>query len=449
MNQNIISYAWHRRAAGKTAVVATLAGACPRRLATAPTSHCRMRLANAVLVTVFLTISFAAQTNAGENDAESDAVLIRANHVHTMDGESLSPGMILVRDGKIAEVAAEISVDPMPKVIDVDSVMPGLVNAQSTAGLVGSGGEASREVTPEFDTAGMIDFDSRDFLEALDGGETTIHVMPSTENVVAGWTCLLKTAGDLTQSSASPRFMETKQGVALSMCSDPTGRNRSRSRPDSIYVRQPTNRMGVVWILRNQLQHAQSPAVKASGNATLPLAKVLSGKTTVFGVSRTAFDIQSLLTIADEFSFQPTLVGGHEAYDVIDELAAHETSVIYTAIEAGAIGSERSELFWATPLRLRDAKIPFCIAGDGLLTRMRLAVRYGLSADEAMAAVTRDAATVLGLGKRVGMISPGRDADLIGFLGTPTQPTSSIQWVMVDGQQVKHALQTTKTANNS
>ncbi|MEL6104823.1 MAG: hypothetical protein AAFU85_02245, partial [Planctomycetota bacterium] len=88
--------------------------------------------------------------SAGVCVADGPNVLIRAKHVHTMTGETLSPGMILVRDGKIAEVGETISIDPMPKVLDVDSVMPGLVNAQSTAGLVGSGGEASREVTPEF-----------------------------------------------------------------------------------------------------------------------------------------------------------------------------------------------------------------------------------------------------------------------------------------------------------
>ncbi|MEM6469877.1 MAG: amidohydrolase family protein [Planctomycetota bacterium] len=366
-------------------------------------------------------------TFGGESD-----VIVKANSVHTMNGSVLSPGMILIRDGKIAQVAESIEIETMPTTVEVRHVMPGLVNAQSTAGLVGSGGEASREVTPEFETAGMIDFDARDFLEAVDGGETTLHLMPSTENVIAGWTCLVKASG----GEPSERFLETRKGVAISMCSDPAGRNRSRSRPDSIYVRQPTNRMGVVWILRNQLQRARTPSGGEAGNATGPLVKMLAGKVTAFGVSRTSFDIQTLLTISDEFDFDPIVVGGQEAYDVLDELADSGAPVIYTGVSPGVFGREGSELFWATPVRLSDKDIPFCIAGDGLLERMRLAVRFGLTPEQAMASVTADAAEVLGIDKRVGKIAVGYDADLLGFSGPPAEMTSSLDWVMINGQDV-------------
>lgn len=369
---------------------------------------------------------------AADSLAESGMVLIQAENVYTMNGEVLSPGMVLVNDGKIAKVAKELSVDPMPKVIKVHSLMPGMVNAQSTVGLVDSGGEVSREVTPEFETFGMIDFDARDFREAADGGETTVHIMPSTDNVIAGWTCIVKT------SSGDPdvRSMQSRQGVALSMCSDPAGRNGSRSRPDSIYIRQPTNRMGVVWILRNELRQAKFPTAKPAGDATGALTEMLADKVPAYGVSRTSFDIQSLLTIAEEFDFDPIVVGGHEAYDVIDELAVKKTPVVYTAVDRRAIGSEGTELFWATPMRLREADIPYCIAGDGLLQRMRYAVRFGLSPSEAMESVTVDAAEILGISERVGKIAEGMDADLIGFSGPPTEMTSALRWVMVNGEQV-------------
>ncbi|MEM8669995.1 MAG: amidohydrolase family protein [Planctomycetota bacterium] len=384
---------------------------------------------NARFVCGFM-LGFLATSFAFAADAEPTSYLIKAKHVFTMNGETLSPGMVLVRDGKIAEVAAEISADAGIETIEVNSLMPGMVNAQSTAGLVESGGETSREVTPEFETVGMIDFDSRDFREALDGGETTIHVMPSTDNVIAGWTCIVKTAG------GDDRVLASRKGVALSMCSDPAGRNRSRTRPDSIYVRQPTNRMGVVWIMRNQLGRAQRVSEEATGDATKPLEQVLDGVVPAYGVSRTGFDIQSLLTVSDEFGFRPVVVGGHEAYDVIDELVNADVSVVYTAVDRRAIGTEGTELFWATPMRLREAGINYCIAGDGLLERMRYAVRFGLTPDQAMAGVTVDAASLMGLSDRVGKIAVGYDADLLGFSGQPTEMTSALRWVMVNGKQV-------------
>ena len=372
-----------------------------------------------------------------------DAVLIRAKRVYTMNGPPQENVEVLVRENRIVGVGQSIKPLGTYQLLEVDTLMPGLIDASSSAGLRGGDAEQTREVTPEFETATTIDWRSRDFDEALSQGITTVNIMPGTENVIAGFSCLAKTAGsDLSTQADNERIVDPRTGLVMAVCSDPTGGNRSRTRPDSIYVRLPTNRMGVVWIIRNRLQRAQLiPSADATDESSdvdqtdQRLAQVVNGETRVFGVSRTSFDIETLLTLAGDYKFSPVLFGGHEAYKKIDELASKSVPVVYTAqTDSQLIGSERTDLFWNTAGKLDEAGVAISLAGGQLLDRARFAVRYGLDPDSALAAVTTRPAAVLGQGDRLGQIAADFGADLVALDGPPLEFTTNIRWVMVDGK---------------
>ncbi len=368
------------------------------------------------------------------------STLIQADVVHIGDGQMLRPGMVLVVDGKIQTVAAQIESTAGMQVLKVGELTPGFVDAASSVGIAGGAGEVTSEVTPDFVVADALDFQDPNLLRQIDLGITTIHVTPNTDNVIAGFSGLLKTGG------ATPAWLERESGLFLSMCNDPTGRNSSRSRPESLYVRQPTNRMGVVWILRSRLHAAQNATQKAGENGTAganressadtaqALSELVQGKTKTFAVSRTAYDIETLYRIANEFSIHPILVGGDEAYKVIGLLKQENASLIFTALSTQSVGAEQTELRWSTPMMLAKVDVPFALAGDELLNQARLAHRFGLERGAALAAITSQPAKILGFEKRIGKIAEGLDADLVAFQGDPLQVTSAIEWLMVDGQ---------------
>src|SRR5262249_61466755 len=105
------------------------------------------------------------------------------------------------------------------------------------------------ERAPEYRVVPAVDCRARASREALSEGTTPLGLAPGTDGVIAGLACAVKTAG-----AHKPLAEET--GLVLTMASDPATGNTSRSRPDSIYVRQPTNRMGVVWLLRSTFDKA-------------------------------------------------------------------------------------------------------------------------------------------------------------------------------------------------
>jgi imidazolonepropionase-like amidohydrolase len=359
--------------------------------------------------------------------AGAEELLIRAAKVYTMAGPPLTPGAVRVSDGKIVEVGARLTPPAGATVLDLGSgvLLPGLVDAYSSAGVTGNASEMTREITPGFRVLTAVDWHSRAFREALAEGTTCLGLDPGTDNVFAGLSCAVKTAG-------GPRVLQPETGLVLTMASDPTSGNTSRQRPDSIYVRQPTNRMGVVWMLRSTFDKARrqdTPELTAVRDA-------LAGKRRIFAVSRAENDLLSLLRLAREFRFTPTVIGGHEAYKIRKELAAARVPVILGPLTTGADGSgpEDTDAVWNEPGLLHQAGVPFALSGGHLLDQARFAVRYGLSADAALEAITRTPARLLGVDGRVGTVQAGRDADLVALDGDPLELTTSIRWVLVDGK---------------
>ena len=192
--------------------------------------------------------------------------------------------------------------------------------------------------------------------------------------------------------------------------------------------------MGVIWIMRTTLANVG----QKSDPDSVVLRDVAQGKRKLFAVSRTDFDIQSLARVCDEFKLKPIVVGGQESYTMAADLAAKKIPVILstftTRTGTGAIGPESTELSWNQAGILHKAGVTVAIADGNLLSKAAFAVRAGLSPQIALESITKTPATLLGIDNRVGSIEVGKDADLVATTGDPFQPTSAIQWVMVDGK---------------
>ncbi len=377
---------------------------------------------------IFWGALFAVLAFFWTDSSQARSILYKAAIVHTMTGNPLQPGEVFVQDGKIVAVGKSVVVPSDTKVVDLGDVtlLPGFIDAYSQVGLAGGSDESTREVTPGFSTANVIDWKDVNFREALAEGTTTLAASPGTQNVIAGISCVIKTAG-----TASMRMIQSDGALLLSLCSDPAQGNRSRSRPDSIYIRQPTNRMGVVWILRSAFDHASRNLPFESGAM---IRESLQGKRPVFSVSRTTYDLNSLLALGEEFSFSPVAVGGHEAYKMAPRLSKAKVPVILGPLSTGGgQGPEETEPIWNQAGILSRAGVELALAGGNLLTQARFAHRFGLTRELALKAVTRQPAELLRVADRIGSLAPGLDADLVAFDGDPLEFTTAIRWVMVDG----------------
>src|SRR5207247_3535221 len=113
------------------------------------------------------------------------------------------------------------------------------------------------------------------------------------------------------------------------------------------YVRQPTNRMGVIWILRSTFDKA----LREKAPELTVVREALTGQRRIYAVSRTDHDMLALLRIAKEVRFTPNLISGQEAYKIREELAAAKVPVILGPLTTSPseLGPESREGIWNLP----------------------------------------------------------------------------------------------------
>ena len=119
---------------------------------------------------------------------ESKSFLVSADTVYTMDGDPISPGQVLVVDGKIKSVGKKVRLgSAKPEKIQLGEgsvLMPGLVDPYSQTGLGLDGSdEQTDEVTPSFKTIYSVDWDKKGLKRQLHAGTTTMCVCPGRQNV--------------------------------------------------------------------------------------------------------------------------------------------------------------------------------------------------------------------------------------------------------------------------
>jgi imidazolonepropionase-like amidohydrolase len=351
--------------------------------------------------------------------------IVRAAKVHLGNGKTLSPGAVHVRDGKIVAVAEKVDGIDGARIVELSSgvLTPGFIDAHTSLGVAGGSSEITVEIAPKYKAYKAIDWYSREFDEARMSGVTSAAVFPGQHTIIGGDVAVVKTVG----ADLSSRVVVPSVGLAAVFGEGPTARNSARSRPESIFVRQPTNRMGVVWMVRATFQ-------KAKRDEDPDYQDVLKGSKPLLAEAHVEPDIDAVLRLADEFKFKPIIFGASEAFQAAEALAKAKIPVVIDGIGTSfSPGPERSDPFWNHAGVLNKAGVTFAIGGGEILDKARFAVRYGLDRETALAAITSKPAEILGVSNRMGQIKVGLDADLVAFDGDPMEWSTRILWTAVGG----------------
>ncbi len=170
----------------------------------------------------------------------------------------------------------------------------------------------------------------------------------------------------------------------------------------------------------------------------------LNGEIPVVVSADGAAQINDAITWAQEEGLRLVIRGGGDAIHVADRLAANDIPVILTrTMAAPGRQYEGYDGSYSMPVRLHEAGVRFAISGgSGSLYTNRLpweagvAVAFGLPEDEALRAVTINAAEFMGIDDRVGSLEPGKQATLLITTGTPLDMTSDIEQSYIQGREI-------------
>ena len=217
----------------------------------------------------------------------------------------------------------------------------------------------------------------------------------------------------------------------------------------------PMTRMGTAAILREALGKAvrykeqvdragddpsKLPAYDARMEALLPVVKK---QIPLKAHAHRADDIFTSIRIANEFGLDITLDHCTEGHLIAEDLAKIGAKAIIGPSFGHKSKFELTNKTFETADVLARAGVKVAIMTDSPVVPLAtlplmagMAVQAGMCKEEALKAITLNAAEILGLQERVGSLTPGKDADLVIYDGDPMEISGKSWMVIIDGKIV-------------
>lgn len=424
-----------------------------------------------------LLVAFVLFATARVASADPGTFAITNARIVPVSGPVIARGTVVIRDGLIAAVGGSVTVPTDAWIVDGQglTVYPGLIDALTDLGLAataapggggrpGAGGppaaapagdrpaqargpEDRPASTPWLQAADEVKVDERRFETWRNAGFTTALTAPKA-GIFPGQGAVINLAG------ARPGDLVLAAPASMQVTLQTPG----------TFGSFPGSLMGVVAYVRQvflDVQHdtdarkayGASPAGRerpAYDRTLIAVAEAQAAKRPVFINATTSTQIARAFALADELKFSPVVYGLHEGFRTIDTIAAHKTPVLVSLkwpeadpdADPDAEDSLRTlrlrDRAPATPGLLKKAGVKFAFYSDGaqpgaLLKNARKAVDAGLAADDALRALTLDAADILGVANRLGSIEPGKIANLTITDGDLLNEKTKVKLVFVDG----------------
>ena len=370
--------------------------------------------------------------------AQDRAIAFTGARILTMAGEQIENGTLVIKDGKIIAVGANVAVPADAERRDAAGkvIMPGIVDTHSHIGQV-AGADGSGPIQPEVRAMDSIDPLSSTIAKARAGGVTTANIMPGSGHLMSGQTFYMKLRKARTIEDIA---FQMKDGAALGGMKMANGTNpMGRSG-------FPGTRAKSAALVREVLTEAKAYCAgdrKQRDLAKEALCEVLSGERLVHFHSHRADDIMTVLRLKREFGFDVLIQHGTETWKIASELAKAGVPVSNITLDAPGGKLETLDLSMANAGILERAGVLVSIHSDDaivdsrmLLREAGLAVRGGMSRDGALRALTINGARQMKLDARVGSLEPGKDADFLVLDGDPLSVYTHILETWVEGDKL-------------
>ncbi|HEY8539269.1 MAG TPA: amidohydrolase [Steroidobacteraceae bacterium] len=417
--------------------------------------------------------------------AASPPIVIRNATILTGTGERLDGADLVLADGRIQAIGANVAVPAGARVIDASGrwVTPGLIDVHSHLGVYPSpgvnahsdGNEMTAPVTANVWAEHGVWPQDPGFQAALEGGVTTLQILPGSANLVGGRGVTLKNVP--AASYQAMKFPGAKHGLKMACGENPKRVYGSRSQA-------PSTRMGNVAGYRQAFADAQDyrrswekyrrelaayEKKKAKDPDAQPpsepkrdlkletLVGALEGEIIVHIHCYRADEMQVMLDLAKEFGFKiAAFHHGVEAYKIANRLAEEQV--------CGALWADwwgfKMESFDGIPENL--AMVDFPEGGCAIVhsdseegiqrlnqeaaKSMARGNRVGLSIppERAIRWITSNPAKALDIADRTGSLEVGKMADVVIWNRDPFSVYALAEQVFIDGVLVYDRTQPTK-----
>jgi imidazolonepropionase-like amidohydrolase len=413
------------------------------------------------------SLSVFAQNDGSQQNLTGKAgtFAIVGARIVTVSGDVIETGTVVLRNGKIDAVGANVTVPAGAERIDGKglTVFPGMIDAATNMGLV----EISQGMPGSVDLAETGPMNAN--AKAIKGihphsahinvtrvnGITTVLSYP-IGGVITGQAALIDLNGSTPTEMAVisefglvvnfPRIAIGGGGGFGGFGGQPVDFNEAMRRRDVQLEELKKTFKDAGNYLRARDAYAKDrtlPMVAADQRFDAMAAYIRGERPVLFTVERER-DIRAVALFVTEMKIKGIIIGGQEAWKAADDVKKADIGVIYTNIYRLPIREDDPyDSLFEAPAKMLAAGIRFCIStgNDGSEARdlpyhAGLAGAYGLSRDEALKSVTIYAAQILGVADRMGSLEAGKVANVVVADGDILDPRTNIKYMFINGRMI-------------
>lgn len=407
-------------------------------------------------VPIALALALAAAGAAAPAAAQTYA--IQGGTVHTLAGETFV-GTVVIEGGRIVAAGADVEAPPGAEIVDAADrhVYPGMFDAVSGLGLTEIGAvdmtNDSREqgdFNPHLQAATAIHPATEHIPVARANGIALTMAAPQGGNgAIPGQASLIGLDGwTVEEMSIEPGAAMVVQYPRLGGGGGRFGRFGPLA--EGGWRRQQEQYEEAVARLDEWMEAARRYRQAVEAGAELrrdlkneALAKVVSREMPVLLAADGERNIRNAVEWAQRQEIDFVIAGGRQAWKIADWLAENDVSVVLSPTQSMPSGPDAPyDEAYANPGKLHAAgvKIAFATfnssASRTLPYEAAQAVPYGLPREAALAAVTKNAADMLGFGDRIGTIEPGKLANIMITDGDPLEIQTQVTDMFILGRGV-------------
>jgi imidazolonepropionase-like amidohydrolase len=392
------------------------------------------------ITTVALLLSAKAQETVYPASKQAAPVLITNATVHTGSGQVLDNTSILLQDGKITQVAPNISAPAGAETINASGkhVYPGLILSASDLGLVEVNSVRATndqreigELNPSIRSIVAYNTDSKVTNTLRANGILLANIIPDG-GLISGSSSVVQLDAWNWEDAA----YKLDEGIHFNMPSlipRPAVSRRQQTETDPV-------KRGLEQIDQIKSFLAEAKAYNAETkhdetNLKLAAVKGLFDKSQKLYVhANTVKQMLIALDFVKQYGIDVVIVGGTDSWQIADLLKQNNVAVILGSPHSLPLSDDDDVAQpYKTPAMLQKAGVLFAINDDDGQTRGRnlpfvagTGVTYGLTKEQALAAITLNPAKILGIADKTGSIEVGKDANLFISSGDVLDMRSSV-----------------------
>jgi imidazolonepropionase-like amidohydrolase len=399
--------------------------------------------------------------------AQDKAVVLKGGKLLTITHGVIENGAVVLQGGKITAVGpqASVTVPSGAQVVDVTgmTVYPGLIDSETNLGLTEISAEASTndliemsdEIMPHMRTWEAFHAESTLIPVARMNGITNAVVAPSSGDTLPGQDSFIQLAG----ASATEMLLIRDLAMPLNF----TGEER-RNKGGFDKRKFPSTRMGLAAQLRQAFLDAQDykskwaeydrkksdaardkkpePSAPKRDLKLEALLPYLEGKKPIVLAADGPSDLETAVTLAKEFKLKFVLNHISHSQPMLDYVASLKAPVIVGPIYEAPKENERYDTVYSLPAQLykRGVKIVFASYSAhnvrNLPDQAGYATAFGLPYDEALRAITLNAAEIWGVADKLGSLDVGKTANIVVANGDPLDVKTDVKQVYIEGRAV-------------